>query len=314
MKVQINYEVAEAIMTLIENNQYQKWSVFESEMDKIKDSEGIKLMIDFYKAFDFKTYKEVVFHALNHLEYKTEDQFLKTQHHHLKGIRDHKEKLKSKLNLIRNYDYTSLKEKLQDKLPQVTELDIEIFFVLDGMNGASIVGLNQMMINTMFWPSEEKNLELIEGILLHEYHHLGVLYWMGKHEKNFGEITKGADLAENLMMALMSEGAATYFFNDGHDLYPLILESHGEEMASAYRTSMESRGENIEKYLNNLEKDLIYMFKDSEDLDSLRTLKNKYTFNSTGEPLDKSIGYHMCSLIEDQLGLEKLVACIKDPD
>ena len=77
---------------------------------------------------------------------------------------------------------------------------------------------------------------------------------------------------------------------------------------------MEKRGENIEKYISDLEVDLIHMLKDSEDMDSLRTLKNKYTFNSTGEPLDKSIGYHMCSIIEDQLGLEKLVACIKDPD
>ena len=133
-------------------------------MDKIKDAAGMKLMIDFYKAFDFKTYKEVLFHALNNLEYKTEDQFLKTQHHHLNSIIDHKEKLRSKLKLIRNYDYNSIKEKLQDKLPQGTDLDIEIFFVLDGMNGASFVGLNQMMINTMFWPSEKKNLELIEGI------------------------------------------------------------------------------------------------------------------------------------------------------
>lgn len=314
MNIQVNYEVAEAIMNIIDNKLYTKWAVFESEINKIEDTEGVKLMINFYNAFDFKTYKEVLFHSLNELEYDTESEFIKSQHEHLKRIIIHKEKLSSKLESIKKYNYESLKTKLDSKLPKGTELNIEIFFVLDGINGGSIVGNSKMMLNTMFWPSSEEYLELIEGILLHEYHHLGLQYWIKKHDENFGNYSSGLDVAKYLMIAIMSEGAATYFFNDGDDLYPLAVESHGEELASAYRESMLNRGSNMEKYFSDLEEDLKYMLEFTGDIDELKTLRSKYTFNSAGEPLDKSIGFHMCSVIEENLGSEELIGCFVNPD
>ncbi len=314
MNIQVNYEVASTIMNIIEKDLYKEWTTFESEIDKVESSEGIKLMIDFYNSFDFSTYKTILFHALNELGYETEDGFLRALYEHLKRIIALKEKLSEKLKLIKTYDYESLREKLANRLPKGTELDIEIFFVLDGINGGSIVGDNKMMLNTMFWPSSLEKMELIEGILLHEYHHLGLLHWIKKNNERFDNHLNGKDVAKYLMIAIMSEGAATYFYNYGDDIYPLIVESHGEEVASAYRDSMLDRGDNLVKYIGELEADLNYLMEFDGKIDELKTLKSKYTYNDTGEPLDKSIGYHMCSVIETNLGTQELIECFENPD
>lgn len=314
MNIKVNYEVAEAIIDIIENDLYKKWAIFESKMEMIKDAQGIKLMIDFYNAFDFDTYKKVLYHALNELEYDTENELIESLYEHLKRIIIHKEKLSLKLSLIKKYNYESIKNELEEKLPKETDLNIEIFFVLDGINGGSIVGNNKMMLNTMFWPSSEEHLKLIEGVLLHEYHHIGLRHWIEKYDKNFGSYSSGLEVAKYLMISIMSEGAATYFFNDGDDLYPLVVESHGEEVASAYRESMKKRGNNLQEYFSEVEKDLKYMLKFKGNTDELKTLIEKYTYNNMGEPLDKSIGYHMCAVIEDKLGLKKLIGCFENPD
>ena len=166
----------------------------------------------------------------------------------------------------------------------------------------------------MFWPSSEKHLDLIEGILLHEYHHIGLIHWLEKYDNNFKKYSDGTSFAKYLMLSIMSEGAATYFFNDGDDIYPLIVESHGEETASSIRASMQNRGENIECYIRDLETDLLQNFEFEGEIEQLRTLCSKYTFSSSTEPLDKSIGYHMCSVIDENLGLETLLNCFVNPN
>ena len=118
-----------------------------------------------------------------------------------------------------NYDFLSLEKRLDNKLPDGTNIDVEIYFVFDGVNGGSIVDSNKMLLNTMFWPSSEKHLDLIEGILLHEYHHIGLIHWLEKYDNNFKKYSDGTSFAKYLMLSIMSEGAATYFFNDGDDIY-----------------------------------------------------------------------------------------------
>lgn len=313
MNVTVNYEVANKIVDIIENNQFIEWHEFEREMDSIKDSQGIKLMIDFYKAFDYDTYLKVLYAALNNKDEDFGNDFLNTQHVFLKRIMEDRHRLKSKIQLIRSYDFSALEKRLAEKLPKNTELDIDIFFVLDGMNGGSIVGGSQMMINTMFWPSDEKNLKLIEGILLHEYHHLGLLKWFNQYDKDFNNYSDGTGMAKNLMLSLLSEGAATYFYNDGDDLYPLIKESHGEEMATQYRDSILSRSMNIEDDVKTLERDLFSMINASKEYELLKDIRTNYSVSSSTEPLDKSIGYHMCSTIDGVLGTEALIRCFENP-
>lgn len=314
MKVKVNYEVAEKINSIIINDQYKDWHDFEREIDVLENTPGIELMIDFYKSFDFSTYKEVLFAALNKSAKVFEDDFINSQYHLLTRIIDNKSKLQSKLNLIKQYDFSTLEKRLKEKLPPNTELDIEIYFVLDGINGGSIVGDGKMMINTMFWPSMEANLDLIEGILLHEYHHLGLLKWINKYDKKFDEYSDGIGMAKHLMISILSEGAATYFYNDGDDLFPLIMESHGEAMATQYRESMLNRDVNASSFISKLEGDLLIMIDEKEDYSKLQELRSSYSYSDDTEPLDKSIGYHMCSKVDQSKGLESLIDCFELPN
>lgn len=313
MKVKVNYEVAEIIVNMVENNLYKDWSDFESEIDKIEHKVENKLMLEFYAPLDFKTYKTVLYHSLNDLDYTNDNERVQMQYDHLKRITENKEKLSSKLSLIKAYDFKTLEKQLTEKLPSGTNVDVAVSFVFDGLNGGSIVGSNNMLLNTMLWPSNKSNLELIEGILLHEYHHIGLKHWVEKNDPNFDNYEDAKGLAKYLMTSIMAEGAATYFFNDGDDIYPLLVESHGQEMASQYRESMQNRGIYIDQYIRELESDLLYIINYKGDIKELREISNKYTFSSDSEPLDKSIGYHMCSKIDNNLGLESLLTCFEDP-
>jgi len=314
MKVKVYDEVAKVIFNIIDKDLFKDRVVFKAEMNKIRESKGIKLMLDFYKAFDFETYEEVLYISLNDSDYDTENETLKMMNANLRRIVKDNYSVKAKMSSIKTYDFSTLEKRLVDKLPEGTEVDVEIYFVFDGINGGSIVENNKMLLNTMLWPSNEENLHLIEGILLHEYHHIGLLHWLNKYDKNFNDYSDSAGLAKYLMLSIMSEGAATYFYNDGDDIYPLVVESHGEETAFSIREAMRNRGSNIENYMNELELDLIDILNYQENINELRPLINKYTFSSTGEPLDKSVGYHMCSVIEEELGLESLIECFKNPN
>lgn len=42
-------------------------------------------------------------------------------------------------------------------------------------------------------------------------------------------------LAVGLVEQILSEGAAVYFFNKEQDLYELILEAYGEELAKGFK-------------------------------------------------------------------------------
>jgi hypothetical protein len=193
-------------------------------------------------------------------------------------------------------------------------MDVDIFFAFDALNGGTIINDNTMMLNTMFWPSKETYLPVIEGILLHEYHHIGLFYWMRKYDENFDKYDDSKGLLRYLIISIIGEGAATYFYNDGDDMYPLIIESHGQEVAEATRSAMANRGNNMSLYMKNLDKDYKYIMTSSDELNEKKSFINKYLYASGGEPLDKSIGYHMCQAIEEKFGLNKLIECFENPD
>jgi len=314
MNVKTNYEVAEKIVSIIRNDKYQNWIEFEAEMNKIENSEATKLMIDFYGSFDFSLYKEILYKALNKSSFESDDDFLNMLYSLLSRIIDEKDNLIKKLESIKRYDFTVLERKLKEKLPDDTDLDIEIYFVLDGINAGSIVGKNKMMLNALVWPSSEENINIVEGLLLHEYHHLGLLKWIRKYDESFDKYTDGKGMARYLIFSILSEGSATYFFNEGDDLYPLILESHGVDMANQYKESTSNRAGNIKTNIDILEKDLQSLINFDGDIEEMGEIADKYFFANQTEPLDKAIGHHMCSNIIEKLGLDAMINCFVKPD
>ncbi|MBI9011607.1 MAG: hypothetical protein JEZ08_05195 [Clostridiales bacterium] len=315
MNITVDFEVAEKIIDLINEKKYIDDATYEDEMSKIEKLEGMQKMLNYYKgSFDFSTYKELLFKALNNFEYVSEDESLNAVYTYLKKVIEDTERLNNKLRLMRDYDFNKFEKKLVEKLPKNTNVDVDIFFAFDALNGGTIINDKTMMLNTMFWPSKEENLKLIEGILLHEYHHIGFFYWMRKFDRDFDKYSDANGMVRYLIISILGEGAATYFYNDGDDMYPLVLESHGEALAESTRSAMGNRGNNVAEYIRDLEKDIRYIMSSEDDIKELKSFVNKYFYSSNGEPLDKSIGYHMCETIDQELGLEKLIECFEKPN
>jgi len=175
MKIKVDYTVAEAIVDLIETEKYRDQIVFDKVMFNLENNEGMKQMLKFYQyTYDYETYKKVLFLALNRIPLEPEDEGFGMLYDLLKLINTDLIKLKNKLALIKSFDFKSIVESLNDTLPYGTELEIDLYFVFDGINGASIVGDHVMLVNTMLWPSDAKYLSVIKDVLSHEYHHIGM--------------------------------------------------------------------------------------------------------------------------------------------
>ncbi len=315
MQVKVNYEVADKFIEIINHKKYIDYKVFIEAMKKLESLAGMKVMLGFYKhTYSFREYCDILYQALNRLEFDSNNQEHNLLYTNLKRIIDNEDKLHKKMRLIKNYDFNKLEDQLKCKLPDNTDIDVDIFFAFDALNGGTVIGNKIMLLNTMFWPSEETHLNLIEGVLLHEYHHIGLKYWIEQKYRNFESYHDSLGLIRLLIISIMGEGAATYFYNDGDDLYPLALESHGEEIADALRSSMTNRSDNINSYLQEFEDDINYLASFSGDVSELKTLRSKYAYSSTSEPLDKAIGYHVCEQIDANLGTAKLIECFKSPE
>jgi|LGVF01.2.fsa_nt_gb predicted transcriptional regulator len=315
MLITVNYEVVEKIINIINMGNHTDYDQFIDGMQEVNELTGMTKMLDYYKnIYDYKQYCDILYKALNQIEFTTADEQLEQIYINLRRITHNTARLNNKLKLIKEYDFNKLEDKLVKKLPKGTNMDVDIFFTFDALNGGTIIGNNTMMLNVMFWPSEDKYLDLIEGILLHEYHHIGLKYWVDKSHGDIHSYDDKFGLIRLLMLSILGEGAATYFYNDGDDIYPLAVESHGEEMANAIRDSMANRGDHIKRYLSDLEDDIHYINSFDGSISELNSIRNKYTYSSTSEPLDKSIGYHMCEQIDKNLGTRKLIECFNKPE
>jgi hypothetical protein len=315
MKIKIDYTIVEEFETLIREKEYLNMVAYECFFKTLSEKAGFKKMLEFYKSsFNQEQYKDVLYRALNNKAFKTDNATLSMLYENLNNIRIHEGKISKKLKLIKAFDFLKLEKQLTETLPDETQLDIHIYFVFDGINGGSIIGNDTMLLNAMFWPSSEENLPLIEGILLHEYHHLGLKYWIDKTtDINAPKTENGIEFAKYLTTAILGEGAATYFFNNDDDISPLLVESHGEKFALQYHNSMVNRESNIHELLLELETDYLTLLRGHLKKEDINSMSNKYSFSTEAEPRDKSIGNYMCSVIDKQLGRNTLISCFQKP-
>ena len=314
MRVKVDYSLVKDFVEFFDIGDFTEQS-FQQLVTQFESNTAFNIMLAFYDGvFSKEQYLDILYKAICNIGYETDNPSLQLLYKNLCKLRNI-DLLRNKLVLIERYEFSKMEEKLLETLPVKTEININIYFTLDGINGGSIYGNNDMLLNAMFFPSNQKDLYLIEGILLHEYHHIGFKYWLSKSPQfKLTGIDKGIDIARYLSIAILSEGAATYLFNHSHDLYPLVVESHGEDYALKYRQSMDNRQLNIGTLIRELEQDILKALNYAEKDDEIKKLINKYCFDSNGfEPRDKAIGYHMCNVIDNTLGREQLIKCFENP-
>lgn len=314
MKVTVDLSMAETVYEFITVGQLDNTQLFTDLIETLSNMESFQKMLKFYDGiFDKDQYAEILYLALNGLDYETQDESLHTLYVNLKRI-SNIDLVRCKLDLIRAYDYETISTKLAQTLPEEVDLDVNIIFLFDGINGGSILGENDMLLNVMFWPSDISKLNLIEGILLHEYHHIGIKNILRNESYLTSKNKDSSEIAKNLLARIMSEGAATYLFNEGQDLYPLVLESHGQEYATMYLESMNLRSIQLPDLIKAYEIDLHSTLSNVARKESNDALISKYCYNTEGlEPRDKAIGYHMCKVINDEFGRRALIQCLKNP-
>ena len=315
MRINTDFSVAKYMLELLESESYRTKEMFDIKVDLMSKCDGFLEMIQFYDGvFSYDEYKEILFLALNGITYISDNETLKMLYENLKRIKLNSHLVKKKITSIRAFDFESMLHKLESTLPSKTEIDLNLYFVFDGINAASIYGEDSILINTMFWPSDKENEALIIDVLLHEYHHIGLKYWLRQYGySNEKRYDNSNEFINYMTSSIIGEGAATYFFTDSNNLYPLILESHGEIVAENFKASVENREENINELINTLNSDLLEVVSDPKSAVELADLASKYSFDPSGrEPLDKTIGYFMCKRIDEKLGRDQLIDCFKD--
>lgn len=316
MTVTVDTSVAEKLLQLIEQGDYQEQNKFYESLEQMKSMKGIQHMLDFYRdVFQYDTYKEILFKALNHLDYQTEDESLQMMYDQFVRLSDNLDLVRQKIALIKQFDFNGVFAELEETLPNNTDIQVEIYFIFDGINGGSIVGSHTMLLNTMFWPSQAEYLSIIKDVLLHEYHHLGFKYWLNQTGFTDELICKDSEhMLMHFTVDILGEGAATYFFTNSDNLYPLVYESHGPAFAETFKESVTHRHEDIDPLLLQWNKDLAAVAKGMVTADDFKKLISRYSFDISGkEPIDKSIGYHICKTIDQNLGRQVLIECIKTP-
>lgn len=312
MKINVSLSAAEGMIKIL--TEFSRGLKLKKEeiLYFLNEDEGCIKQFKFYKDDIRKNdYVDMIFAVAKNESYETENFILKKMYSALNRIYSNLELLYKKLDNVKQFNFKGFEEKLTSTLPSGTELNINIFFCLDGFNGGSIVDENNMCVDVLFWPSNEDLERSIEGIILHEFHHIGFLYWRNKDErrKNILMNKDKSSLAVGLVEQILSEGAAVYFFNKEQELYELVLEAYGEELAKGFKEGYLESWNNIEDKVNCLNNLLLQLLdRTNDNYDSLKSNTNKYFYsNENGEALNKVIGKHMCSVIEDTLGRQALI-------
>jgi hypothetical protein len=284
----------------------------EEIMNFLNQDEGCRMQFKFYEdEIDKDDYVDMLYAVVKESRYETENFILKRMYEALKNIYSNLELLYKKLDNVKCFNLKGFEDRLVSTLPLDTKLKLNIFFCLDGYNGGSIVDDNTMCLDVLFWPSKKELEKNIEGVVLHEFHHIGFLYWLKKNVRR-NELVKNKDkisLAINLVEGILSEGAAVYFFNKDQDLYELLLEGYGEELAKGFKGGYLESWNNLDEKISDFNNIMLQLLDGTADnYNLLDDATEKYFYMTKDEEaLNKVIGKYMCSVIEEVLGRQALI-------
>lgn len=317
MNINVDNSIVVKFSEFTNNENYKTQKGKENFMRWLKENDSFNKQVDFHKGnWRVEEYFEIIFSILNKNTIKSDNFVLNIISNSFENVISNKDIMQKKIENIKEYDFTKLQKRLLETLPKDTSLNMTIHIVLDGFNAGSIIDEENMLIDAIFWPSDKAKEFQIEGIILHEYHHLGLMYWLKKNKRR-NEILKnksGQELAVRLVENIIGEGAATYFFNQNEDLTSLLAESYGKSIADQYKESLKRAKTDIDTFLKSLENDLEYLLNNKGKYDDMKAITNKYSFDEDfGQPLDKAIGVYMCETIEKQEGRKGLIKTFKEP-
>ncbi|WP_040212130.1 DUF5700 domain-containing putative Zn-dependent protease, partial [Clostridium polynesiense] len=184
MRINVSKSAAEGLTEILRNLVNGGNVDKDSIMNFLRNDNGCKAQFKFYdKNFTIEEYTDAFIKSAKNEKYKTDNDILARMNNALMRISKNMDLLEKKINNIKEYDFKILESKLKDTLPEDTQFDFNIFFCLDGNNAGSIVDKNTMCLDALFWASDKNKEEQVEGIILHEFHHIGCLYWLNKNEK-----------------------------------------------------------------------------------------------------------------------------------
>jgi len=282
----------------------------------VMDNRSFQLQMKFHRMSPGK-YFTILFGALDGKSIPHENQVEMVMANSFEYMLNNREVLLQKLQNVCEYDFLKLENKLAQTLPANTVLNADIGVVLDGFNAGSIVDSSHMLLDVLFWPAKQNDSGKIEGIVLHEFHHLGVLYWLENNQRRnqLQQANNGVALAAKLVENIMGEGAATYFFNQDVDvLVELMAESYGPEIAKQFGASVGKATVNIATIMTKFNKDLDLLMREEDTFENMQKITRQYGFSvDYGQPLDKTLGVHMCSVIAKYKGPHELIEVLKDP-
>lgn len=308
----VDFTFVEIINDYLNNQDNKSISTFDLMYEKLSSLASFSKMIEFYKfTFSQSEYREVLKSVLLDEKYESSNEMANMLYTNLLRIKD-RNLVNRKIVLYKQYDFNKLQDKLQSSLPEKCNSMMEVYFVYDGINGGSIVGENQMMINFMLWPSSEASLSAMEGVLLHEAHHLGMIeIYTKKGIYQHGK--KDSNVIRRLIIAIVTEGIATYLFNQNNSLSELIGDSHGLEFANQFRESESVKEHEVSKLIKKLNSDLSLMKRSNTYEENVKYLEEYCCNYDGGHPLDKAIGVYICKVIDKKLGRERLIELLSNP-
>ncbi len=313
MKINVTYDGAKKMTNIF-------ISVSNRELVKVEDINNILETTEAYKIWlnalepliPKEEYLHVWYSIINGSEYNGR---LQSIYKRFKLILEDTSSLDINLNYVKKIDYSKIENLVSLYLPQDTDMELNLHFIVDGFNGGTIIGMNNYtQCITMLYPDYFYSFGIYG--MAHEFHHIGSRHWRSKDKKRMELLNRNdfISLAIRLVGSILDEGSAVYFFDNqvdkevmkivgsklmGKEQYEKITSVHSEE-----KLKVADRIVELDLFLRQL-------FEGVGDVDTLRNKVHTYTFMQGIKPsLDKLIGEEMVRTIDKVFGKEKVLECI----
>ncbi|WP_346962222.1 DUF5700 domain-containing putative Zn-dependent protease [Clostridium sp.] len=313
MKINVTYDGAKKmtkIFTAVSNKELVK---VEDINNVLETTEAYRIWLNALEPLIPKQeYLNIWCSIINGNEYKGK---LESIYKRFKLILQDTSSLVINLNYVQKIDYSNIEKLVSLYLPEDTDMELNLHFIVDGFNGGTIIGMNNYtQCITMLYPNYFYSFGIYG--MAHEFHHIGSRYWRGKDKKRMELINKNdsISLAIKLVSSILDEGSAVYFFDNqvdkevmkiigskiiGKEQYEKIISVHSQE-----KLKVADRIVELDLFLRQL-------FEEVGELDTLRKKVHTYTFMQGIKPsLDKLIGQEMVRTIDRVFGKEKVLQCI----